>query len=74
MSRKTNLVKAFTHYAFMLCSKCKLDAELKQINTIFLAHGHPESVIKTNIKLKISKFNETKTFRPRKCLVYIKLP
>lgn len=55
--RKINPVKTITHHALRICSECKVDAELREITNILLANGYPEGLIKTNIRLTISKFN-----------------
>lgn len=58
----------------VICSECKLDAQLKQITNIFLANGYPESVMLRSIRLKICKYNRIKIFSPPKCPLYFKLP
>lgn len=57
----------------MMCSECKFDAELREITNIFLINGYPEGIMKTNIRLKISKINEIKTLGRPKCHVYMRL-
>lgn len=72
-SRKINLIKTPTDQVLIKCSKLKPDAKLMKI-TIFFDRGHPKSVIQTNIRLIISKFNEIKTLGSTKCHVYVRLP
>lgn len=72
-SWKINFVGTLTHHA-VICSECKLDAKLRHITNILLTNCYPESVIKSNIRLKIFKFKETQTFGPPKCPVYMRLP
>lgn len=57
----------------MICSEWNNDAKLREITNIFLATGYPEVIIKTNIRLIISMFNEIKTSGPPKCHLYMRL-
>ena len=69
-----SLIKMLTHWALMICSKSKLDSELKKLTNIFLEYGYPEDVISVYIKEKIGNFSADVKFGPQKCPVYLKLP
>ena len=58
----------------MICSKSKLQHELKNISSILRKNGHPESIIQITISKKIARFNRKPKGGPQKCPVYLKLP
>ena len=66
-------VHRFNHYT-MICSKRRIDAEMKKVTDIFLRNGYPDNVISSSIRLTISQFNCIKSFGPSKCPAYVKLP
>ena len=57
----------------MICSKSRIDAEIKKITDIFLRNGYPDNIISSNIRSTISKFNSIKSFGLSKHPVYVKL-
>ena len=44
------------HRALMICTKSKLNEEIKRIKNILLDNGYPESIINSNISKKIASF------------------
>ena len=74
LQRKINLILALVHRALVICSKAKLNEELQFIKSIFEDNGYPESLVKSVINRKINQFNSIKTFGPKRCPVYLKLP
>ena len=58
----------------MVCTKYKLNEEIKHIKNIPLDNGYPESIIDGNISKKIAQFSMPKRFGPEKCLVYLRVP
>lgn len=73
-SRKINLIRTRTHCALMLCSKCRLDAELKKLKQLLLMNSYPECFLTATTEQKINKFNESHRYSPSKCPVYLRLP
>ena len=73
-SRKINLLKCLTRWALIICSKSRIDAEIKKITDIVPRNGYSENVISSSIRSTISKFNSIKSFGLSKCLVYMKIP
>ena len=53
----------------MVCTKSKLNEEIKHIENILLDNGYPESIIDSNISKKIAQFSIPKRFGPEKCQV-----
>ena len=72
--QKTNLISTLVHQALMICTKSKLNAEIKHIKNILLDNGYPESIIDCNISKKIAQFSMPKRFGPEKCPVYLRVP
>ena len=58
----------------MICTKSKLNEEIKHIKNILLDNGYPESIIDCNISKKIAQFSTPKRFGPEKCPVYLRVP
>ena len=58
----------------MICTKSKLNKEIKHIKNILLDNGYPESIIYRNISKKIAQFSMPKRFGPEKCPVYLRVP
>ena len=58
----------------MICTKSKLNEEIKHIKNILLDNGNPESIIDCNISKKIAQFYMPKQFGPEKCPVYLRVP
>ena len=58
----------------MICTKSKLNEEIKHIKNILLDNGYPESIIDCNISKKIAQFSMPKRFGPEKCPVYLRVP
>ena len=71
--RKTNLVGTLVHRALKICLKSKLQEELNQIISILQQNGHPEIVINSSIRNKISCFNLEPKEGPQKCPFHFKL-
>ena len=69
--QKTNLISTL---ALMICTKSKLNEEIKHIKNILLDNGYPESIIDCNISKKIAQFSMPKRFGPEKCPVYLRVP
>ena len=72
--QKTNLILTLVHRALMICTKSKLNKEIKHIKNILLDNGYPESIIDCYISKKIAQFSMPKRFGPEKCLVYLRVP
>ena len=72
--QKTNLISTLVHQALMICTKSKLNEEIKHIKNILLDNGYPESIIDCNISKKIAQFSMSKRFGPEKCPVYLRVP
>ena len=72
--QKTNLISTLVHPALMICTKSKLNEEIKHIKNILLDNGYPESIIDCNISKKIAQFSMPKRFGPEKCPVYLRVP
>ena len=72
--QKTNLISTLVHRALMICTKYKLNKEIKHIKNILLDNGYPESIIDSNISKKIAQFSLPKRFGPEKCPVYLRVP
>ena len=73
-ARKISLIKALVHRALMFCFKTKLDSELYRIKQLLFDNGCPEYVFHSCIKQKLANFAAEKSFGPKKCPVYLKLP
>ena len=58
----------------MICTKCRLNGEIKQIKKILLDNGYPKNVINVQIAKKIAQFSTLKRFCPEKCPVYLRVP
>ena len=54
--QKTNLIPTLVHRALMICTKSKLNEEIKHIKNILLDNAYPESIIDYNISKKIAQF------------------
>ena len=54
--QKTNLISTLVHWALMICTKSKLNEEIKHIKNILLDNGYPELIIDCNIFKKIAQF------------------
>ena len=52
--QKTNLISTLVHRALMICTKSKLNEEIKHIKNILSDNGYPESIIDCNISKKIA--------------------
>ena len=72
--QKINLISTFLHRALMICTKSKLNEEIKHIKNILLDNGYPESIIDCNISKKIAQFSMPKRVGPEKCPVYLRVP
>ena len=71
--QKINLISTLVHWALMICTKSKLNKEIKHIKNILLNNGYPESIIDSNISKKIAQFSMPKQFGPEKCPVYLRV-
>ena len=70
-STKINLlIKCLTHRALVICSNCRIDAEILKVTDIFQRNRYPANVIFSSIL----KLNTIKSFDPSKCSVFVKLP
>ena len=58
----------------MICTKRRLNREIKRIKKILLDNGFPKDVINVQIGKKIAQFSTLKRFDPKKCPVYLKVP
>ena len=61
----------------MICSKNRIDSEIKMITNIFLRKEYPDNIISTSIGSTISKFNSIKSIGPSecpRCLMFFTLP
>ena len=72
--QKTNLILTLILRALMICTKYKLNEEIKHIKNILLDNGYPESIIDSNISKKIAQFSMPKRFGSEKCLVNLRVP
>ena len=72
--QKTNLISTLIHRALMICTKSKLNEEIKHIKNILLDNGYPESIIDSNISKKIAPFFMPKRFGPEKYPMYLRVP
>ena len=72
--QKTNLISILVHRALIICTKSKLNEEIKHIKNILLDNGYSESIIDCNISKKIAQFSMPKRFGPEKCPLYLKVP
>ena len=72
--QKTNFISTLVHRALMICTKSKLNEEIKHIKNILLDNGYPEPIIHCNISKKIAQFSMPKRFGPEKCPVYLRVP
>ena len=72
--QKTNLISTLVHRVLMICTKSKLNEEIKHIKNILLDNGYPESIIDCNISKKIAQFSMPKRFGPENCPVYLRVP
>ena len=62
IKQKTNLISTLVHRALMICTKSKLNEEIKHIKNILLDNNYPESIIDCNIFKKIAQFSMPKRF------------
>ena len=58
----------------MICTKSKLNQEIKHIKNILLDNGYSESIIDSNISKKIAQFSLAKRFGLEKFPVYLRVP
>ena len=58
----------------MICSDCKLQAELKNFFSILLVNGYPDHVIEKAIARKLKTFTSLTSYTVKKCPVYLHLP
>ena len=58
----------------MICTKSKLNEEIKHIKNILLNNGYPKSIIDSNSSEKIAQFSMPKRFGSEKCPVYLRVP
>ena len=58
----------------MICSDCKLQAELTKIFSILLINGYPNHVIEKAIACKLKNFISLTSHTVKKCPVYLHLP
>ena len=72
--RKTNIIGTFVYRALKICFPDKFSSKVKKIKNILRQNEYPEEVIISDIRKKISNFQISKRFGPKKCPVYIKLP
>ena len=72
--QKPNLISTLVHRELMICTKSKLNEEIKHIKNILLDNGYPESIIDCNISKKIAQFSMLIRFGPEKCPVYLRVP
>ena len=71
--QKTNLISTLVHRTLMICTKSKLNEEIKHIKNILLDNGYPELIIDCNISKKIAQFSVPKRFGPEKCSIYLRV-
>ena len=74
LKHKISLITALVHRALMICTKRRLNEEIKRIKKILLNNGCPKNVIEPQIDKKIAQFSILKRFRPEKCPVYLSVP
>ena len=72
-ARCTKVDTRFVFCLEMICTKSKLNEEIKHIKNILLDNGYPESIIDSNISNKIAQFSMPKRFGPEKCPVYLRV-
>ena len=58
----------------MICTKLRLKNKLKQIRSILLDNGYPESIIDENILRKLAQSSLSKKYGPQKCPIYLRIP
>ena len=58
----------------MICTKRRLNGEMKRIKKLLLDNGYPKNVINGQIAKKIAHFSNVKRFGPEKCPVYLGVP
>ena len=58
----------------MICTKRRLNGEIKRIKKILPDNGYPKNVINTQITKKIAHFSTLKRFGPEKCPLYLRVP
>ena len=58
----------------MICSDCKLQAELRKIFSILFMNGYPDHVIEKAIARKLKIFTSFPSHTVKKCPVYLHLP
>ena len=59
------------HRALLICTKSKLNEEIKHIKNILLDNGYSEFIIDSNISKKIAQFSMAKRFGPERFPVYL---
>lgn len=74
VKRKINLIKTLIYRALMICSKAKLDDELKFITTTLCKNAYPLNIVESIIKNKIAEFNKVKPASVQRCPMYLHLP
>ena len=70
--QKTNLISTLVHRGLTICTKSKLNEEIKHIKNILWDNGYPESIIDSNISKKIAQFSMPERFGPE-CPVYLRV-
>ena len=70
--QKTNLISTLVHRGLTICTKSKLNEEIKLIKNILWDNGYPESIIDSNISKKIAQFSMPERFGPE-CPVYLRV-
>ena len=71
---KISLIATLVHRALMICSKTKLGSELYKLKELLIENEYPADVPLSCINQKLANFAAEKTFCPKKCPVYLKLP
>ena len=72
--RKINLIQTLVLRAKTICSPSRLDNELKTIRRILLDNGYPEYIVDAEVRRGAEKFDNARTYGPKLCPVYLKLP
>ena len=72
--RKISIMSTLVHRALMICTKRRLNKEIKRIKKILLDDGYPKHVVNAHIVKKITQFSALKRFGHEKCPVCLRVP
>ena len=56
LKRNVSLISTLVHRALMICTKRRLNGEIKRIKKILLDNGYPKGVVNAQITKKIAQF------------------